>query len=235
MPIKSGQLYELSRSQALTFSRSHDLTLSRSHVLTFSRSHNFPECQEPYLWFIVNSVMKTLFLFLLTSALTTAIVAQTKTFHDFTAKDIDGNALKMSAFKGKKVLVVNVASECGNTPQYETLESMYKKYGSEKFVVIGFPANNFGAQEPGTNAEIKTFCSSKYQVTFPMMSKISVKGDDIDPLYTWLTSKSENGVMDAPVTWNFQKFMINEDGSLEGMVKPSVDPDCDKIIEWIEK
>ena len=161
--------------------------------------------------------------------------SQTKTIYDFSAMDIDGREISMSQFKGQKILVVNVASECGNTPQYESLETLYKKYGSEGFVVIGFPANNFGAQEPGTNAEIKTFCSSKYQVTFPMMSKISVKGDDIDPLYTWLTTKSENGVMDAPVTWNFQKFMINEDGSLEGMVKPGVDPDCDKIIEWIEK
>ncbi len=141
----------------------------------------------------------------------------------------------MSTFKGKKVLVVNVASECGNTPQYETLQSMQRKYGSDRFVVIAFPANNFGEQEPGSNQDIKSFCTTHYHVTFPMMSKISVVGDDMDPIYKWLTSKSENGVMDAPVTWNFQKFMINEDGSLEGMVKPSVDPDCDKIIKWIER
>ncbi len=179
--------------------------------------------------------MKTLFLFLLTSALTTAIAAQTKTFHDFAAADIDGNTLNMSTFKGKKVLVVNVASECGNTPQYEKLQSMQRKYGSDRFVVIAFPANNFGEQEPGSNQDIKSFCTTHYHVTFPMMSKISVVGDDMDPIYKWLTSKSENGVMDAPVTWNFQKFMINEDGSLEGMVKPSVDPDCDKIIKWIER
>ena len=161
--------------------------------------------------------------------------AQTKGFYDFKAIDIDGKEISMGDYKGKKVLVVNVASECGNTPQYESLEKLYKKYGSEKFIVLAFPANNFGAQEPGSNEEIKTFCTSKYQVTFPMMSKISVKGKDMDPLYEWLTSKKANGVMDAPVTWNFQKFMINEDGSLEGMVEPDIDPDCPMIIKWIEK
>jgi glutathione peroxidase len=179
--------------------------------------------------------MKALLILPLLFSLMDILPAQTKNFYAFTSKDIDGNEVKMSDFKGKKVLVVNVASECGNTPQYEILESMYKKYGPDKFVVVGFPANNFGAQEPGTNAEIKTFCASMYHVTFPVMSKISVKGDDMDPLYVWLTSKKENGVMDAPVTWNFQKFMINEDGTLEGMVKPSVDPNCEKIIKWIEK
>ena len=161
--------------------------------------------------------------------------AQTKGFYDFKAIDIDGKEISMGDYKGKKVLVVNVASECGNTPQYESLEKLYKKYGSEKFIVLAFPANNFGAQEPGSNEEIKTFCTSKYQVTFPMMSKISVKGKDMDPLYEWLTSKKANGVMDAPVTWNFQKFMINEDGSLEGMVEPDIDPDCEEIVKWIEQ
>jgi glutathione peroxidase len=179
--------------------------------------------------------MQTLFVLFLAATLSMAISAQTKTFHDYTAVDIDGNTLEMSAFKGKKVLVVNVASECGNTPQYETLQSMQRKYGSEKFTIVAFPANNFGEQEPGSNQDIKAFCTTHFHVTFPMMSKISVKGKDIDPLYHWLTTKSENGIMDAPVTWNFQKFMINEDGSLEGMVKPDVDPDCDKIIKWIEK
>ena len=179
--------------------------------------------------------MKVLLFIPLLFSLLSMTTAQTKSFYDFTSTDIDGNEVKMSEFKGKKVLVVNVASECGNTTQYETLESMYKKYGRENFVVVGFPANNFGGQEPGTNAEIKTFCASMFHVTFPMMSKISVKGNEIDPLYQWLTSKSENGVMDAPVTWNFQKFMINEDGTLEGMVKPDVEPDCDKIIKWIER
>ena len=160
--------------------------------------------------------------------------AQMKTFHDFTVVDINDNELKMSDFKGKKVLVVNVASECGNTPQYATLESMYHKYGPDKFVVLGFPANNFGGQEPGDNKEIKAFCDIHFHVTFPMMSKISVKGKDIAPIYSWLTTKTENGVMDAKVTWNFQKFMIDENGHLVGVVDPDTEPDCDKIINWIE-
>jgi len=179
--------------------------------------------------------MKALLIFPLLFSIVTLSQAQTKSFYDFKVKDIDGKEVSMADFKGKKVLVVNVASECGNTPQYETLEKLYQKYGTEKFVVVGFPANNFGSQEPGSNEDIKTFCSTKYQVTFPMMSKISVKGKNIDPLYIWLTTKKENGVMDAPVTWNFQKFMINEDGTLHGMVKPGVDPDCAEIVSWIEK
>ncbi len=141
----------------------------------------------------------------------------------------------MSDFKGKKVLVVNVASKCGNTPQYEGLERLYKKYGSEKFVVLGFPANNFMGQEPGSNEDIKEFCTSTYNVTFPMMGKISVKGKDKAPLYEWLTQKEKNGVMDAEVTWNFQKFMIDENGQLVGVVKPGVEPETEEIIGWLEK
>lgn len=141
----------------------------------------------------------------------------------------------MSDFKGKKVLVVNVASKCGNTPQYEGLERLYQKYGSEKFVVIGFPANNFMGQEPGSNEDIKEFCTSTYNVTFPMMGKISVKGKDKAPLYEWLTQKENNGVMDAEVTWNFQKFMIDENGQLFGVVKPGVEPETEEIIGWLEK
>lgn len=179
--------------------------------------------------------MKTLLVSFLFLALVSVVTGQTKTFYDFTTKDIDGKEVKLSDFMGKKVLVVNVASKCGNTPQYEPLEKLYQKYGPDKFVVVGFPANNFRAQEPGTNEEIKEFCSAKYHVTFPMMSKISVKGADMDPIYKWLTSKAENGVMDAPVTWNFQKFMIDEKGKLVGMLEPDVDPDTDKIIKWIEQ
>lgn len=179
--------------------------------------------------------MKVYFFLSITIALVNGVIAQTQDFHAFTARDIDGNELKMSDLKGKKVLVVNVASRCGNTPQYESLENLYNKYGSEKFVIIGFPANNFRGQEPGTNEEIKQFCSSTYHVTFPLMSKISVKGADMDPIYQWLTRKSENGVMDAPVTWNFQKFMIDENGKLAGMVDPNTPPDCQKIIKWLEQ
>lgn len=157
-----------------------------------------------------------------------------KTFHDFTVTTIDGEEFQLSQLKGKKVLVVNTASKCGNTPQYEDLENLYKTYGGEKFTIIGFPANNFFSQEPGTNEEIRQFCTINYGVTFPMMSKISVKGSDIAPVYQWLTSKEENGVMDAPVKWNFQKFMIDENGNLVGMVAPGDSPMTDKIMNWIK-
>ena len=120
-----------------------------------------------------------------------------------------------------------------NTPQYETLESMYKEYGKRNFVIIGFPANNFGSQEPGTNSEIKSFCTKNYDVTFPMMSKISVKGTDMNPVYQWLTSKKENGVMDSEVKWNFQKYLINPDGKLAEVIDPKTKPYDEKIISWL--
>ncbi len=155
-------------------------------------------------------------------------------FYDFKALTIDGKEFDFNTLKGKKVLIVNTASKCGNTPQYKDLEDLYKKYGGDKFVIIGFPANNFLWQEPGSNDTIKAFCTKNYGVTFQMMAKISVKGDSMHPLYKWLTSKKENGVMDAPVTWNFQKFMVDENGKLVGMVKPKENPKCDKIVNWIE-
>ena len=134
-----------------------------------------------------------------------------KTFYDFTVKDIDGKTVQLSDFKGKKVIVVNVASKCGLTPQYEDLQKLYEQYGGDKFIIIGFPANNFLGQEHGSNEEIKSFCSREYGVTFPIMAKISVKGKDQDPLYSWLTKAEENSVTDAEVTWNFQKFLMKED------------------------
>jgi glutathione peroxidase len=159
--------------------------------------------------------------------------AQTS-FHDFTVKDISGEDYSLSQLKGKKVLVVNTASKCGNTPQYEGLQELYEKYGSEDFMIIGFPANNFGKQEPGSNEEIASFCKLNYGVTFPMMSKISVKGDDQHPLYKWLTSKSDNGLEDSKVTWNFQKYMIDEKGQLVGHLAPKVKPDDEKLVSWIK-
>ncbi|MDD3359410.1 MAG: glutathione peroxidase [Parabacteroides sp.] len=161
-------------------------------------------------------------------------MAQTKTFHDFTVKTIDGKDFQLSSLKGKKVLVVNTASKCGLTPQYEKLQALYDKYGSDKFTIIAFPANNFMGQEPGTNEEILEFCTLNYKVTFPVMSKISVKGDDIAPLYKWLTEKSENGKADADVQWNFQKFMIDENGNWVDMVAPKESPFSDIIVTWIE-
>jgi glutathione peroxidase len=131
--------------------------------------------------------------------------------------------------------VVNTASKCGNTPQYADLEKLYKEYGGEKFVIIGFPANNFMSQEPGTNEEIETFCRVNYGVTFPMMAKISVKGKDIHPLYEWLTSKSLNGVMDSEVKWNFQKYLIDENGKLVEVLMPKENPYSDSIIGWLKE
>jgi glutathione peroxidase len=165
-----------------------------------------------------------------------AAQAQTKvskSFYDFTVKDINGDDFRLSSLKGKKVLVVNTASKCGLTPQYADLEMLYKEYASRNFVIVGFPANNFMEQEPGTNEEIKDFCKVNYGVTFPMMSKISVKGNDMDPLYKWLTRKDENGVMDSEVSWNFQKYMIDEDGKLVGMVPPKEKPYSEKILNWL--
>ena len=177
--------------------------------------------------------MKNILILLLTFS-ASLIYAQTQSFYDFKVKTIDGSDFSLSSLKGKKVLVVNTASKCGYTPQYETLEAVYKQYGGEKFEIIGFPANNFLRQEPGTNEEIKEFCTKNYGVTFPMMEKISVKGKDIHPLYEWLTEKEKNGVMDAPIKWNFQKFMIDENGNIVDVAYSSEKPDSEKIINWIK-
>lgn len=155
-------------------------------------------------------------------------------FYDFKVKDIDGNDFELSKLKGKKVLVVNTASKCGLTPQYKQLQSLYEQFGGEKFVIVGFPANNFMKQEPGTNEEIAEFCEKNYGVTFPMMEKISVKGDDMHPLYHWLTEKSKNGVLDSEVGWNFQKYLIDEKGQLVKMVEPKTKPDDEQIVSWIK-
>jgi glutathione peroxidase len=157
------------------------------------------------------------------------------TFHEFVVKDIYGEDFSFEKLKGKKVLIVNTASKCGLTPQYEKLETLYQKYKDKDFLIIGFPANNFLRQEPGTNNEIITFCQTNYGVSFPMMSKISVKGDDIHPLYLWLTSKQKNGVKDSNVSWNFQKYMIDEEGNFIDFVKPKTSPLDSKIIDWIEQ
>ena len=131
-------------------------------------------------------------------------------------------------------MIVNTASKCGNTPQYADLEQLYKLYGGDKFIIIGFPANNFNEQEPGTNGDIKEFCKINYGVTFPLMSKISVKGADMDPIYQWLTQKIKNGKMDSEVKWNFQKYLIDENGNLVDVIDPKVSPTSDKIVNWIK-
>lgn len=172
--------------------------------------------------------MKNIFAILIIMTATISTNAQTKSLHDFTVKSIDGDDFDLSQFKGKKVLVVNTASKCGLTPQYEDLENLYKMYGGDKFVIVGFPANNFLRQEPGTDKEIKEFCQLNYGVSFPMMSKISVKGKNMHPLYQWLTSTS-----DSKVSWNFQKYMIDEEGKLVDFASPKTKPMDDKIVDWI--
>ncbi len=157
-----------------------------------------------------------------------------KTLYDFTIKTIYGETFDLSTLKGKKVLIVNTASKCGLTPQYEDLQKLYETYKDQDFIILGFPANNFMNQEPGTNEEIKEFCDSKFGISFPMMEKISVKGEDIHPLYKWLTQKSLNGVFNADVSWNFQKFMINRDGKVVDFAPPREKPFSDRIVTWIQ-
>jgi glutathione peroxidase len=172
-------------------------------------------------------------IFMLMISMTT--FSQTKkNLYDFKVETITGETFDLSSLKGKKVMVVNTASKCGLTPQYEGLQALYEKYGDGNFTIIGFPANNFMSQEPGTNEEILEFCTANYGVEFPMMSKISVKGDDMHELYKWLTSESENGVMDSEVGWNFQKYLIDENGNLVDIMPPRTKPDDPKIIAWIE-
>lgn len=179
--------------------------------------------------------MKTFVLMMVSLLFAVSLEAQNKSFYDFAVKTIDGKEFSLSSLKGKKVLVVNVASKCGLTPQYAQPEKLYEKYKDKDFVIIGFPANNFMGQEPGSNEEIAQFCSLNYGVTFPMMAKISVKGKEIAPLYQWLTEKKLNGKEDASVQWNFQKFMIDEDGNWVGFASPKESPFSEKIVTWIEK
>ena len=177
--------------------------------------------------------MKRIFFTLILVMPLIMVSAQTKSFYDFKVKTLDGKEFDFASLKGKKVMIVNTASKCGFTPQYGGLQELYDKFGGDDFVILGFPANNFREQEPGTNEEIRAFCSENYGVTFPMMAKISVKDDDIHPLYKWLTSKELNGVMDSSVSWNFQKYMIDENGNLVTYFKPITKPTSKDIVDWI--
>lgn len=154
--------------------------------------------------------------------------------YQFKVTDLSGEVFDFSTLKGKKIMVVNTASECGLTPQYKDLEAIYEKYKNKNFVIVGFPANNFGSQEPGSDKEIATFCEQNYGVTFPMMSKISVKGSDMHEVYKFLTQKSKNGLEDSEVQWNFQKYLINENGELEKVIAPRTLPTDDSVTKWIE-
>lgn len=191
--------------------------------------------------------MKTLYIATLSSFLFLSCQGQTKsasnpitkpmekqTIYQFKVEDLSGKTFDFASLKGKKILIVNTASKCGLTPQYKELEALYKKYKDQNFVIVGFPANNFGQQEPGTNAEISTFCELNYGVTFPMMSKISVKGSDMHPLYQFLTQKAKNGLQDSDVEWNFQKYLLNEKGELEQVVAPQTLPSAASIAQWIQ-
>lgn len=171
--------------------------------------------------------MKAFTTFIISFLLTLSIIAQ-QNVHEFTMTDIDGNEFSLSEFEGKTLLIVNVASKCGLTPQYEELQALYAQYEEEGLVILGFPANNFMGQEPGTDAEIKAFCSDNYNVTFPMFSKISVKGKDIHPLYQFLTTTTE-----SKVKWNFQKYLVDKDGNVVTYFTPRTKPLDDEVVTAI--
>ncbi|MCL6462690.1 glutathione peroxidase [Flavobacterium micromati] len=157
-----------------------------------------------------------------------------ETIYQYKVEDLSGDTFDFASLKGKKIMIVNTASKCGNTPQYKDLEATYKEYKDKGFVIVGFPANNFMSQEPGTNQEIAAFCQKNYGVTFPMMDKVSVKGDDMCPIYQFLTQKSKNGLQDSKVDWNFQKYLINEKGELEKVISPRTSITDPEVMNWIK-
>jgi len=160
--------------------------------------------------------------------------SQTAGFYDFRVKTIEGADFDFDSLRGKKVMIVNTASKCGYTPQYKDLQELHEMYG-DKLVILGFPANNFANQEPGTAAQIREFCTENYGVTFLMMDKISVKGKNIHPLYVWLTSKEKNGVMDSEVKWNFQKYLVSGNGQLVDVLYSKEKPGSEKVLSWLSE
>jgi glutathione peroxidase len=178
--------------------------------------------------------MRKLYLILMMCVACGSLAAEAKSIYDFTMKSIDGDPVSLKSYHGKVVLLVNVASKCGFTPQYAALEALYEKYKDRGLVIVGIPANNFMSQEPGTDAEIKTFCTNKYNVTFPMMSKVSVKGDDETPLYLFLTDKSANPQIGGDIKWNFTKFLFDRDGKPVARFEPAVKPDSPEVTAAIE-
>jgi glutathione peroxidase len=160
---------------------------------------------------------------------------KSENIYQFSVTDLYGDTFDFNSVKGKKVMIVNTASECGLTPQYEDLQKLYETYKDKNFVIVGFPANNFGKQEPGTDKEIASFCRENYGVTFPMMSKISVKGDDMHNVYQFLTQKNKNGYADSEVAWNFQKYLLNEKGELVRVIEPKTLPTDASVVSWIEE
>ena len=178
--------------------------------------------------------MRKLFLLLMFSVASLGLSAQSKSIYDFTMKSIDGQPVSLGAYNGKVVLLVNVASKCGYTPQYKGLEAVYEKYKDRGLVIVGIPANNFAQQEPGTNAEIKQFCSNKYNVSFPMMAKVSVLGDDQTPLYSFLTGKDTDPQYAGDIKWNFTKFLFDRNGKPVARFEPAVTPDSPEVAAAIE-
>ena len=176
---------------------------------------------------------KLLFMFSLCIA-AAVLAAQAHSIYDFTMKSIDGQPVSLKTYSGKVVMVVNVASKCGFTPQYAGLEKLYEKYKDRGFVIVGVPANNFAQQEPGTNEEIKKFCTNKYNVSFPMMAKVSVKGDDITPLYVYLTDKSTDPKLGGEIKWNFTKFLFDRNGNPVARFEPNVTPESPEVVAAVE-
>jgi len=167
--------------------------------------------------------------------LVTNLVFAQKTLHDFSARTITGEILDFSTLKGKKVLIVNTATECSLTPQFKKMQELYEEYGACNLEIIAFPSNDFGSQEPGTNEQINEFCTKKYGVSFTLMEKISIKGDDMHPVYKWLTSSEENGTLDGRVIWNFQKFLVDEKGQVIESLSPITGVQNQRIIEWLQE
>jgi len=174
--------------------------------------------------------MKTILSFLL---IMTTLVLNAQSIHTFKVTGIDGKQINLAAYKGKKILIVNTASKCGYTPQYESLQKVYDQY-KDKLVILGFPCNQFGGQEPGTNAEIVAFCKENYGVSFPLADKIDVKGANIAPIYQWLTQKAKNGVLDANISWNFNKFLLDENGKMIAYFPSNVKPESDAITAYLK-
>ena len=166
-------------------------------------------------------------------AILSLLLVGTMSIYDFKVPSLDGsNTIDFSNFKGKKILIVNTASKCGNTPQYADLQKLYEKY-KDRLVIVGFPANNFGQQEPGSNGEIQEFCKKNYGVTFPMAEKVSVKGDDISPLFKWLVSEAKKKGIDDPIKWNFTKFLLDEKGNLITVINNRVNPMSDEVTKYL--
>ena len=163
----------------------------------------------------------------------TTFVLNAQSIHTFKVAGIDGKQINLAAYKGKKILIVNTASKCGYTPQYESLQKVYDQY-KDKLVILGFPCNQFGGQEPGTNEEIVAFCKQNYGVNFPLADKIDVKGANIAPIYQWLTQKAKNGVLDANISWNFNKFLLDENGKMIAYFPSNVKPESDAITAYLK-